>query len=141
MDENQLKDTTIRRRSFLKLAGSAAAATAMGGFSACGSPPEGSGVVEVPLESLPVGGRLRVIWGELPVELTRGVDGVTARSLWCTHSGCEVKWKEDRQIYFCACHEGEYDADGVVIAGPPPRPLADIPITVSDTTIVVGEIV
>jgi Rieske Fe-S protein len=96
-------------------------------------------VVSVPLDSIPVGGRLRILYGELPVELIRGVDGVEARSLWCTHSGCEVKWKEDQQIYFCACHDGKFDSRGEVVAGPPPRPLGQIPITVTDSSILVGE--
>jgi len=139
MGDEQGRDRTIQRRSFLKLAGGAAAVTAFGGLSGCGPTGEGPGVVEVSLESVPVGGRLRILYGEMPVELIRSTDGVEARSLWCTHTGCEVKWQEDRQIYFCACHEGKYDAQGQVIAGPPPRALTPIPITVTETAILVGE--
>lgn len=96
-------------------------------------------MVSVPLDSIPVGGRLRILYGETPVELIRGANGVEARSLWCTHSGCEVKWKEDQQVYFCACHDGQFNAQGEVTAGPPPRALASFPISVTETTILVGE--
>ena len=139
MGEEDGRDRTMRRRSFLRLAGGAAAMTAMGGLAGCGPTEEGPGVVEVPLESVPEGGRLRVLWGEMPVELTRGADGVSARSLWCTHTGCEVKWIESQEVYFCACHEGKYDIRGEVITGPPPRPLPSVPITVTDTAILIGE--
>jgi len=138
MGEEHGKDGTMRRRSFLRLAGGAAAVTAFGGFSACAPAVQGTGVVEVPLDSIPVGGRLRILYGELPVELFRGADGVEARSLWCTHTGCEVKWQEAQQVYFCACHEGKFNAQGEVIAGPPPQPLAPIPISVTETAILVG---
>ncbi len=141
MGDQTDRDESIRRRTFLKIAGGAAAATALGGLGACAPATEGPGVVEVPLDSIPMGGRLEVRYGEMPVELTRDTDGVIARSLWCTHTGCDVKWKEDEQIYFCACHEGKYDAKGEVMAGPPPRPLRQLPITVTDTLVKIGETV
>lgn len=137
-DENG-KGRTIRRRSFLRLAGGAAAVTALGVLEACGPAGEDPNVVEVPLDSIPVGGRLNVLVGETPVEIIRGPDGVQARSLWCTHSGCQVRWKEDQQIYLCACHDGKYSAEGEVIAGPPTRPLGQFPITVTGKVIKVGE--
>lgn len=137
MADEQTKKT-IERRSFLRLAGGAAAVTALSGLTACAEGAEAPAYAEVPIDSIPEGGRLRVLVGEMPVELTRGPDGVEARSLWCTHSGCEVKWQEDRQIYSCACHEGEFDAEGVVIGGPPPRPLTALPVSVGETTVRVG---
>ncbi|MHB0987997.1 MAG: Rieske 2Fe-2S domain-containing protein [Bellilinea sp.] len=41
----------------------------------------------------------------------------------CTHLACRVRWIEDRQEFFCPCHNGVYDKQGNVLAGPPPRPL------------------
>lgn len=138
MNDDSRDTERLRRRDFLALAGTAAAATAVSGLAACGPSGKGAGVVEVPLDSVPKEGRLEVLWGEMPVELRKTAEGIQARSLWCTHSGCQVRWQESEQIYFCACHDGKYDAAGKPIAGPPPRALADIPITVSDTTIRVG---
>jgi Rieske Fe-S protein len=45
----------------------------------------------------------------------------------CTHLGCAVLWRKDRQELACPCHDGVFDqATGAVIAGPPPRPLPRI---------------
>jgi cytochrome b6-f complex iron-sulfur subunit len=135
---DEQKTKTFERRFFFQLAGGAAVVTAVGGLTACAEGESAPAVVEVPLDSIPEGGRLRVTIGEMPVEVIRGPEGVRARSLWCTHSGCEVKWQEDRQIYFCACHEGEFDAEGQVIGGPPPRPLPAVPVSTSDDQVRVG---
>jgi len=32
-------------------------------------------------------------------------------------------WKDDRNVFFCPCHDGVFSVDGEVISGPPPRPL------------------
>lgn len=126
------------RRELLTMASGVAAASAFGGLTACTSGPEEPPVVEVALDSVPDGGRLEVLLGEMPVELRRTADSVQARSMWCTHSGCLVKWQEERGIYFCACHEGKYDAQGRPIEGPPPRPLSQVPVTVDGGTVRVG---
>ncbi|MGD0612776.1 MAG: ubiquinol-cytochrome c reductase iron-sulfur subunit [Anaerolineales bacterium] len=41
----------------------------------------------------------------------------------CTHLGCHVNWKEDRQEYVCPCHDAHFGLTGDVHSGPPPRPL------------------
>ena len=50
-------------------------------------------------------------------------DEVIAISAGCTHLGCIVTWDEEQKIFKCPCHDGRYDADGIVISGPPPAPL------------------
>lgn len=82
-----------------------------------------TGPVEIPLAMVPVGRRTVVDFHGKPVELLRSGGQVTARSLLCTHQGCEVDWHEDRQQYICPCHEGKFDADGNVVYGMPRRPL------------------
>lgn len=48
----------------------------------------------------------------------------------CPHLGCRVRWEEDKQEYFCPCHRGVFDADGVGTAGPPADGEQDlIPVT------------
>lgn len=42
----------------------------------------------------------------------------------CTHLGCHVIWKEEKQIFQCPCHSGKFDANGQPISGPPKRPLS-----------------
>ena len=41
----------------------------------------------------------------------------------CTHLGCSVSWKADRQEFVCPCHDAQFGLDGSVRGGPPPRPL------------------
>jgi len=47
----------------------------------------------------------------------------TAMSNICTHLSCRVRWVAERDHFFCPCHNGVFDKKGLVIAGPPPRPL------------------
>jgi Rieske Fe-S protein len=41
----------------------------------------------------------------------------------CTHLGCTVNWRDDAQAFICPCHDAKFSEDGVVLGGPPPRPL------------------
>jgi Rieske Fe-S protein len=42
----------------------------------------------------------------------------------CTHEGCTVRYVPGEALIWCACHNGRFDLQGRVLAGPPPRPLA-----------------
>lgn len=64
--------------------------------------------------------------------------GLVALSAVCTHLGCIVQWEKDKQGFLCPCHAGHYSAEGGVIGGPPPKPLAPIPFTVSNGFITIG---
>lgn len=46
----------------------------------------------------------------------------------CTHLGCTVEWKADRNHFVCPCHGSQYDAQGRVVHGPAKRslPLATV---------------
>jgi menaquinol-cytochrome c reductase iron-sulfur subunit len=55
--------------------------------------------------------------------LTMDARTYIAMSNICTHLGCRVRWITDQDKFFCPCHNGEFDIEGDVIAGPPPRPL------------------
>jgi Rieske Fe-S protein len=41
----------------------------------------------------------------------------------CTHLSCRVRWVAERGQFFCPCHNGVFDKEGLVVSGPPPRPL------------------
>lgn len=41
----------------------------------------------------------------------------------CTHLSCLVSWHDDLQHYVSPCHDGHFDKLGIVLSGPPPRPL------------------
>ncbi|MDL0088781.1 ubiquinol-cytochrome c reductase iron-sulfur subunit [Campylobacter gastrosuis] len=57
----------------------------------------------------------------------------------CTHLGCIPEWKSSKNAFVCACHGGEFNADGENIFGPPPRPLDIPPFKIEGTTLVLGE--
>ncbi len=51
-----------------------------------------------------------------------------AFSVHCSHLGCPVRWLPDAELFMCPCHGGVYYANGTVAAGPPPRPLVQVPL-------------
>lgn len=56
-----------------------------------------------------------------------------AFSAVCTHAGCTVQFDPSSLQFVCPCHGGTYDArTGQVLSGPPPSPLAAIPVHVVD---------
>lgn len=59
-----------------------------------------------------------------PTIIVRRGGKLHALSAVCTHLGCLVKWMPNEDIFFCPCHAGVFDANGVNISGPPPSPLA-----------------
>ena len=63
---------------------------------------------------------------------------MVALSAVCTHLGCIVQWVKEKQQFLCPCHGGQFATDGTVLGGPPPRPLAKIPITLTEGKITVG---
>ncbi len=42
-----------------------------------------------------------------------------ALSSVCPHLGCQVHWEGFRDRFFCPCHNGVFDAQGVAVSGPP----------------------
>ena len=77
---------------------------------------------------------------ELAPEVAQnGVEGIVAYSAVCTHLGCIVsQWVADKKAALCPCHGGIYDlARGArVIAGPPPRPVPQLPLKVEEGVLV-----
>jgi quinol---cytochrome c reductase iron-sulfur subunit, bacillus type len=41
----------------------------------------------------------------------------------CTHMGCNVAFDAASNLFECPCHGGKYDTSGLVVDGPPPKPL------------------
>ncbi len=42
-----------------------------------------------------------------------------ALSSTCPHLGCQVRWEQQNNRFFCPCHNGVFDPSGRAIAGPP----------------------
>lgn len=62
----------------------------------------------------------------------------TVFDIHCTHLGCGVRWTPSAERFFCPCHGGVYNADGRVIAGPPPFPLYRYATRIENGTLYVG---
>jgi Rieske Fe-S protein len=122
----------VRRRDSLALLGPAALA------AACRrTPPDGR--IRVALSDLPLDGRVVVAYAGEPVEVVRRAQGISARSLLCTHFGCRVVWEAQQARYRCPCHAGWFDAEGKPVAGPPTRPLRAVSLVVEGDAAFVGE--
>jgi rieske iron-sulfur protein len=67
-----------------------------------------------------------------PTQLEFTVAGYAAYSKVCTHAGCMVSNVEE-QTLVCPCHFGKFNPvqGASVVGGPPPRPLPQVPITLS----------
>jgi cytochrome b6-f complex iron-sulfur subunit len=87
---------------------------------------------------------------ELPINATRkykdlrgadlvivrtGEREVKAMSTVCTHLGCTVHWEKDKKEFYCPCHQGRFNENGDVIAGPPPRPLETYKVEIEDKNV------
>ncbi len=57
----------------------------------------------------------------------------------CTHLGCIPAYFPDTKTFDCACHGGQYDANGKVLKTPPPRPLDIPPFKIEGKKLVLGE--
>ena len=71
-----------------------------------------------------------------PTDIAGTEHGIVAYSAICTHLGCTVRFSEKPMVeapfphIHCPCHAGMYDPQhgARVLAGPPPRPLPQLPI-------------
>ena len=57
----------------------------------------------------------------------------------CTHLGCTVSFDVERDSFACPCHGGLYDREGIVIGGPPPKPLKRHKIRVEAGKLLISE--
>ncbi len=71
-----------------------------------------------------------------PLDMAGAAKGIVAYSAICTHLGCTVRFSEEpmEQAPFphihCPCHGGMFNPQrgGIVMGGPPPRPLPQLPV-------------
>lgn len=118
----------VARNSSAAKAGGATTAANSYGFT-YGSGSGASGHLLARLDQVPAGGG--VVLAQQDVVLTRDAGGaVHAFSATCTHQGCTVDGVSNGVIS-CPCHGSRFDArTGAVVAGPAPRPLPAVSVTV-----------
>jgi cytochrome b6-f complex iron-sulfur subunit len=100
---------------------------------------ETGGKVEILEKDIPEGSAKFFEYAGSSAVVVRKRDGsLVALSAVCTHLGCIVQWQNDKQDFICPCHAGGYNSDGIVTAGPPPKPLTKIPFSVAGGIITIG---
>lgn len=132
MEISQLQNKKTNRRSFLKIL----SITGLTAFSASVlypvfsflRPPkqrevEVSSVSAGKIEDLKKENFKIIRFGNEPVIVIPSDNDFIALSARCTHLDCTVQYLKDKNVIWCACHNGKYDLTGRNISGPPPRPL------------------
>jgi Rieske Fe-S protein len=77
-------------------------------------------------------------WGNKPGLIKKNEAGeLQAFVAVCTHLDCNVTYIPAKKKFFCACHDGWYDANGRNIQGPPPKPLRQLVVTIDGENLVV----
>jgi len=137
-DRSEMPESVGRRRTLRALGGLAVLTIVEGCRERAISESNDPGGTSVPLSAIREGGRMVVRVHGKPVELRREDGQVRARSLVCTHFGCSVRWEENLRQYHCPCHDGRFDEHGRPVQGPPPKPLADVPVRVEADVAVLG---
>jgi cytochrome b6-f complex iron-sulfur subunit len=78
--------------------------------------------------ALPPGTAKMMMYGRIPMLLLQPREPSQELRILvatCTHLNCTVSYQPDKNRIFCACHEGVFDIQGKVLAGPPPAPLRE----------------
>jgi cytochrome b6-f complex iron-sulfur subunit len=137
-DRDEAAPPLISRRDFV-------AAT---GLAACVVAAAGAGVVLVdflrprvlfepptsfsagPPDAIEVGAVVTNV--EQRVYVIRLAEGFRALSAVCTHLGCITRFQPDRNIIACPCHGSQFTLAGDVVAGPAPRPLRWLQMSLSE---------
>ncbi len=66
-----------------------------------------------------------------------GEQNVRAMQSTCTHLGCRTSYDRRSKRIMCPCHGGIFDAQGNVVAGPPPAPLPRLTTRVENGQVLV----
>jgi len=78
-------------------------------------------------------------WGTEAAWVSRtGEQDFIVYSVHCTHVGCPITWSPQARRFFSPCHGGVFDADGRVLAGPPPRPLDRYEVKIENGVLFAG---
>ncbi len=136
----------MKRRGFLKLLLTLLGCTAVGSFvyplarflGPAAATTKGK-AVSLKKSEIPVGEAKDVAIAGTPVMvINRPGAGLIALSRVCTHLGCLVDFNKAQNRIICPCHGALFDLEGKVLSGPPPRPLAKIPLKLEGDSVLIG---
>jgi cytochrome b6-f complex iron-sulfur subunit len=86
-------------------------------------------------EEIPVGTVLVI--AKHKIYVIRSTAGFFALSSVCTHLGCMTRYVPESAQLACPCHGSRFSLEGKVTAGPAPRPLRRLQVTVERGILVV----
>ena len=91
------------------------------------------GKIAVPASSVPAvnGTPFRDTEGKFYIVHTS--DGILALYWKCVHLGCTVPWVPAENQFHCPCHGSIYNYEGVRTAGPAPRPLDIMAVSIDSS--------
>lgn len=142
IDDKVMRGRRKLLRGLLRVLGIVATGAIVYPFMRYLSPVEQAGAeegIQVARADIPIGQAMSIAYkGEPGLVIHKKEGDFVALSAVCTHLGCIVKWHPDKYRIICPCHVGIYDVNGIVISGPPPKPLRQFPITVTADAIIVG---
>jgi len=92
------------------------------------------------IQDFPMNSSMITRFGRKPILVIRKKNGdFRALAATCTHLDCNVQYKSDTEQIWCACHNGFYNVEGKNISGPPPKPLAQYQVNISEDKIIVSK--
>jgi nitrite reductase/ring-hydroxylating ferredoxin subunit len=78
-------------------------------------------------------------WGGKLGLFFRKIDGtLIALKGVCSHMECNILYKPEERKFYCSCHKGWFDENGMNIKGPPPKPLEIFVYTVEEDKLIVA---
>ncbi len=99
----------------------------------------GSDQVSVPRADVAVGKAHFFQFRSKPAVILQPSPGdFIALSAVCTHLGCVVAWQEQAGEFLCPCHGGRFSAQGLVLGGPPPKPLESFVVELDGDQLKIG---
>ena len=90
------------------------------------------------VEGIGEAGKSTVYVRQGSVDLDEDPESYIAVSTRCAHLGCPVRFVQAAGNFICPCHGGVYDFQGLVIGGPPVRPLDRFQTRVIDDIVEIG---
>jgi cytochrome b6-f complex iron-sulfur subunit len=86
-------------------------------------------------EDIPVG--TLVALPEQKIYVFHDAGGFFAMTATCTHLGCLTQYEKENSRIFCPCHGSRFSTAGQVTAGPAPKPLPRLLLTLEQGALVV----
>ena len=90
--------------------------------------------------NLPSNSIKRFPWGgTVGFYFTKADGTILALKGVCSHMECNVDYRPAEKKFYCPCHQGWFDENGMNIKGPPPKPLEIFVITEEGEKLIIAK--